>query len=308
MSKPEEGMGIGELPNIDPIDMALGRSTTPTEPPAGEAASQPEGGEPTPSQPSEPTTPAAPGTPSEPTTPAPAGIDPNELAKTVAGAVAETMAKKPDEPTKSMTREEADRILGKVSVSSEVVRKMFSADTSEEERAELFTTLLQQAAQYGRNMATVIAENKLQSFSREVNEIFINQVQPVLNKVTYEEATKAEEKFYNDYPGLAPYKSIVSTLTAAIGQSNPKLLELPADKFEKVIVDNVTDTIRKSIPNFDPKVKLDSVAQPASVQPKVGARAVPKATQRSLPSEGKITKVPPTGADATAKAFSIFGY
>ena len=135
---PEEN-NIGEQPDVDMIQMALERSNPTGNPePSGtgnEQAGQPEASQPQEPQPSTDQPPSAEG--GQPPAGQPAndgnkGIDQIELAKTVASAVAAVNAeqnKAQQEKKPELTIEEANRILGKISITPEETRKIFSSET-----------------------------------------------------------------------------------------------------------------------------------------------------------------------------------
>lgn len=239
------------------------------------------------------------------------GIDQIELAKTVASAVAAVNAeqnKAQQEKKPELTIEEANRILGKISITPEETRKIFSSETPEEERAAILTDLLIRTAMYGRNMATTIANAELNKYAGKIDNFFTQNIQPVLSQVSQKAAHEAETKFYEEYPGLVPYKSVVNVMTASIAQQNPKLLQVPEKQFKEILVNEISKVIKQSIPNFDPKVKLDNGGAVANPVQQNATTSVPKATTRTFSSGGVINKPNETAKDNVSAGFSIFGY
>lgn len=313
-----EENNIGEQPDVDMIQMALERNN-----PAGnqessgsgnEQAGQSEASQQTESQTSTSQPPSAEG--GQPPAGQPAndgnkGIDQIELAKTVASAVAAVNAeqnKAQQEKKPELTIEEANRILGKISITPEETRKIFSSETPEEERAAMLTDLLIRTAMYGRNMATTIANVELNKYAGRIDNFFAQNIQPVLSQVSQKAAHEAETKFYEEYPGLIPYKSVVNVMTASIAQQNPKLLQVPEKQFKETLVNEISKVIKQSIPNFDPEVKLDNGGAVANPVQQNATTSVPKATTRTFSSGGVINKSNETAKDNVSAGFSIFGY
>lgn len=313
-----EENNIGEQPDVDMIQMALERNNPAVnQEPSGSGNEQ--AGQTDASQQQEPQTstdqpPSAEG--GQPPVGQSAndgnkGIDQIELAKTVASAVAAVNAeqnKAQQEKKPELTIEEANRILGKISITPEETRKIFSSETPEEERAAMLTDLLIRTAMYGRNMATTIANAELNKYAGRIDNFFAQNVQPVLSQVSQKAAHEAETKFYEDYPGLIPYKSVVNVMTASIAQQNPKLLQVPEKQFKEILVNEISKVIKQSIPNFDPKVKLDNGGAVANPVQQNATTSVPKATTRTFSSGGVINKPNETVKDNVSAGFSIFGY
>lgn len=309
---------IGEQPDVDMIQMALRQSNPAVnQEPSGsgnEQAGQSEPSQPQEPQPSTDQPPSAEG--GQPPAGQPAndgnkGIDQIELAKTVASAVAAVNAeqnKAQQEKKPELTIEEANSILGRISITPEETRKIFSSETPEEERAAMLTDLLIRTAMYGRNMATTIANAELNKYAGRIDNFFTQNIQPVLAQVSQKAAHEAETKFYEEYPGLAPYKSVVNVMTASIAQQNPKLLQVPEKQFKEILVNEISKVIKQSIPNFDPKVKLDNGGAVANPVPQKATTSVPKATTRTFSSGGVINKPNETAKDNVSAGFSIFGY
>lgn len=313
-----EENNIGEQPDVDMIQMALERSNPAGNPePSGagnEQAGQPEASQPQEPQPSTDQPPSAEGgqqPAGQPANDGNKGIDQIELAKTVASAVAAVNAeqnKAQQEKKPELTIEEANRILGKISITPEETRKIFSSETPEEERAAMLTDLLIRTAMYGRNMATTIANAELNKYAGRIDNFFTQNIQPVLSQVSQKAAHEAETKFYEEYPGLVPYKSVVNVMTASIAQQNPKLLQVPEKQFKEILVNEISKVIKQSIPNFDPKVKLDNGGAVANPVQQKATTSVPKATTRTFSSGGVINKPNETAKDNVSAGFSIFGY
>lgn len=313
-----EENNIGEQPDVDMIQMALERSNPAGNPePSGagnKQAGQSDASQPQEPQPSTDQPPSAEG--GQPPAGQPAndgnkGIDQIELAKTVASAVAAVNAeqnKAQQEKKHELTIEEANRILGKISITPEETRKIFSSETPEEERAAMLTDLLIRTAMYGRNMATTIANAELNKYAGKIDNFFTQNIQPVLSQVSQKAAHEAETKFYEEYPGLVPYKSVVNVMTASIAQQNPKLLQVPEKQFKEILVNEISKVIKQSIPNFDPKVKLDNGGAVANPVQQKATTSVPKATTRTFSSGGVINKPNETAKDNVSAGFSIFGY
>lgn len=313
-----EENNIGEQPDVDMIQMALEQSNPAVnQEPSGSGNEQ--AGQTDASQQQEPQTstdqpPSAEG--GQPPVGQSAndgnkGIDQIELAKTVASAVAAVNAeqnKAQQEKKPELTIEEANRILGKLSITPEETRKMFSSETPEEERAAMLTDLLIRTAMYGRNMATTIANAELNKYAGKIDNFFTQNIQPVLSQVSQKAAHEAETKFYEEYPGLVPYKSVVNVMTASIAQQNPKLLQVPEKQFKEILVNEISKVIKQSIPNFDPKVKLDNGGAVANPVQQKATTSVPKATTRTFSSGGVINKPNETAKDNVSAGFSIFGY
>lgn len=309
---------IGEQPDVDMIQMALERNNPAVNPETSgsgnEQAGQSEASQPQEPQPSTDQPPSAEG--GQPPAGQPAndgnkGIDQIELAKTVASAVAAVNAeqnKAQQEKKPELTIEEANRILGKISITPEETRKIFSSETPEEERAAMLTDLLIRTAMYGRNMATTIANAELNKYAGGIDNFFTQNIQPVLAQVSQKAAHEAETKFYEEYPGLVPYKSVVNVMTASIAQQNPKLLQVPEKQFKEILVNEISKVIKQSIPNFDPKVKLDNGGAVANPVQQKATTSVPKATTRTFSSGGVINKPNETAKDNVSAGFSIFGY
>lgn len=309
---------IGEQPDVDMIQMALEQSNPAVnQEPSGSGNEQ--AGQTDASQQQEPQTstdqpPSAEG--GQPPVGQSAndgnkGIDQIELAKTVASAVAAVNAeqnKAQQEKKPELTIEEANRILGKISITQEETRKIFSSETPEEERAAMLTDLLIRTAMYGRNMATTIANAELNKYAGKIDNFFTQNIQPVLSQVSQKAAYEAETKFYEEYPGLVPYKSVVNVMTASIAQQNPKLLQVPEKQFKETLVNEISKVIKQSIPNFDPKVKLDNGGAVANPVQQKATTSVPKATTRTFSSGGVINKPNETAKDNVSAGFSIFGY
>ena len=309
---------IGEQPDVDIIQMALEQNNpTGNQEPSGSGNEQ--AGQSETSQQSEPQTstnqqqsaeggqqPAG-----QPEKDGNKGIDQIELAKTVASAVAAVNAEQnraQQEKKPELTIEEANRILGKISITPEETRKIFSSETPEEERAAMLTDLLIRTAMYGRNMATTIANAELNKYAGKIDNFFTQNIQPVLSQVSQKAAHEAETKFYEEYPGLVPYKSVVNVMTASIAQQNPKLLQVPEKQFKEILVNEISKVIKQSIPNFDPKVKLDNGGAVANPVQQNATTSVPKATTRTFSSGGVINKPNETVKDNVSAGFSIFGY
>lgn len=313
-----EENNIGEQPDVDMIQMALEQNNPAVnQEPSGSGNEQ--AGQTDASQQQEPQTstdqpPSAEG--GQPPVGQSAndgnkGIDQIELAKTVASAVAAVNAeqnKAQQEKKPELTIEEANRILGKISITPEETRKIFSSETPEEERAAMLTDLLIRTAMYGRNMATTIANAELNKYAGRIDNFFAQNIQPVLSQVSQKAAHEAETKFYEDYPGLIPYKSVVNVMTASIAQQNPKLLQVPEKQFKETLVNEISKVIKQSIPNFDPKVKLDNGGAVANPVQQNATTSVPKATTRTFSSGGVINKPNETVKDNVSAGFSIFGY
>lgn len=309
---------IGEQPDVDIIQMALEQSN-PAGNPETSGSGNEQAGQSETSQQSEPQTstnqqqsaeggqqPAG-----QPENDGNKGIDQIELAKTVASAVAAVNAEQnraQQEKKPELTIEEANRILGKISITPEETRKIFSSETPEEERAAMLTDLLIRTAMYGRNMATTIANAELNKYAGKIDNFFTQNIQPVLSQVSQKAAHEAETKFYEEYPGLVPYKSVVNVMTASIAQQNPKLLQVPEKQFKEILVNEISKVIKQSIPNFDPKVKLDNGGAVANPVQQKATTSVPKATTRTFSSGGVINKPNETAKDNVSAGFSIFGY
>lgn len=313
-----EENNIGEQPDVDMIQMALEQSNpTVNQEPSGSGNAQ--AGQSDASQQQEPQ-PSTSQPPSAEGGQPPAGqsandgnksLDQIELAKTVASAVAAVNAeqnKAQQERKPELTIEEANRILGRISITPEETRKIFSSETPEEERAAMLTDLLIRTAMYGRNMATTIANTELNKYAGKIDNFFTQNIQPVLSQVSQKAAHEAETKFYEEYPGLTPYKSVVNVMTASIAQQNPKLLQVPEKQFKEILVNEISKVIKQSIPNFDPKVKLDNGGAVANPVQQKATTSVPKATTRTFSSGGVINKPNETAKDNVSAGFSIFGY
>lgn len=309
---------IGEQPDVDMIQLALEQSN-PAGNPETSGAGNEQAGQSEASQQQEPQTStsqpqsAEGGQPpaGQPANDGNKGIDQIELAKTVASAVAAVNAeqnKAQQEKKPELTIEEANRILGKISITPEETRKIFSSETPEEERAAMLTDLLIRTAMYGRNMATTIANAELNKYAGRIDNFFTQNIQPVLAQVSQKAAHEAETKFYEEYPGLIPYKSVVNVMTASIAQQNPKLLQVPEKQFKETLVNEISKVIKQSIPNFDPKVKLDNGGAVANPVQQKATTSVPKATTRTFSSGGVINKPNETAKDNVSAGFSIFGY
>lgn len=313
-----EENNIGEQPDVDMIQMALERSNPAgNQEPSGagnEQAGQSEASQPQEPQPSTSQPQSAEGgqqPTGQPANDGNKGIDQIELAKTVASAVAAVNAeqnKAQQEKKPELTIEEANRILGKISITPEETRKIFSSETPEEERAAMLTDLLIRTAMYGRNMATTIANAELNKYAGRIDNFFTQNIQPVLSQVSQKAAHEAETKFYEEYPGLVPYKSVVNVMTASIAQQNPKLLQVPEKQFKEILVNEISKVIKQSIPNFDPKVKLDNGGAVANPVQQKATTSVPKATTRTFSSGGVINKPNEQVKDNVSAGFSIFGY
>lgn len=313
-----EENNIGEQPDVDMIQMALEQSNPAVnQEPSGsgnEQAGQTDASQQQESQTSTSQSQSAEG--GQPPAGQPAndgnkGIDQIELAKTVASAVAAVNAeqnKAQQEKKPELTIEEANRILGKISITPEETRKIFSSETPEEERAAMLTDLLIRTAMYGRNMATTIANAELNKYAGRIDNFFSQNIQPILSQVSQKAAHEAETKFYEEYPGLIPYKSVVNVMTASIAQQNPKLLQVPEKQFKETLVNEISKVIKQSIPNFDPKVKLDNGGAVANPVQQNATTSVPKATTRTFSSGGVINKPNETAKDNVSAGFSIFGY
>lgn len=309
---------IGEQPDVDMIQMAL-EQNNPADNPETSGAGSEQAGQSDSSQQQEAQTStsqtqsAEGGQPpaGQPTNDGNKGIDQIELAKTVASAVAAVNAeqnKAQQEKKPELTIEEANRVLGKISITPEETRKIFSSETPEEERAAMLTDLLIRTAMYGRNMATTIANAELNKYAGRIDNFFTQNIQPVLAQVSQKAAHEAETKFYEEYPGLIPYKSVVNVMTASIAQQNPKLLQVPEKQFKETLVNEISKVIKQSIPNFDPKVKLDNGGAVANPTQQKATTSVPKATTRTFSSGGVINKPNETAKDNVSAGFSIFGY
>ena len=309
---------IGEQPDVDMIQLALEQNNPAGNPETSGAGSE-QAGQTEASQQQEPQTStsqpqsAEGGQPpaGQPANDGNKGIDQIELAKTVASAVAAVNAeqnKAQQEKKPELTIEEANRILGKISITPEETRKIFSSETPEEERAAMLTDLLIRTAMYGRNMATTIANAELNKYAGRIDNFFTQNIQPVLAQVSQKAAHEAETKFYEEYPGLIPYKSVVNVMTASIAQQNPKLLQVPEKQFKETLVNEISKVIKQSIPNFDPKVKLDNGGAVANPAQQKATTSVPKATTRTFSSGGVINKPNETAKDNVSAGFSIFGY
>lgn len=309
---------IGEQPDVDMIQMALERSN-PAGNPETSGTGNEQAGQTDASQQQEPQTSTSQPSSAEggqppagqPENDGNKGLDQIELAKTVASAVAAVNAeqnKAQQEKKPELTIEEANRILGRISITPEETRKIFSSETPEEERAAMLTDLLIRTAMYGRNMATTIANAELNKYAGRIDNFFAQNIQPILSQVSQKAAHEAETKFYEEYPGLIPYKSVVNVMTASIAQQNPKLLQVPEKQFKETLVNEISKVIKQSIPNFDPKVKLDNGGAVANPVQQKATTSVPKATTRTFSSGGVINKPNETAKDNVSAGFSIFGY
>ena len=140
------------------------------------------------------------------------------------------------------------------------------------------------------NVEEDIANAELNKYAGRIDNFFTQNIQPVLAQVSQKAAHEAETKFYEEYPGLAPYKSVVNVMTASIAQQNPKLLQVPEKQFKEILVNEISKVIKQSIPNFDPKVKLDNGGAVANPVQQKATTSVPKATTRTFSSGGLIRK------------------
>lgn len=257
---------LGDVPNID---------TNPVAPANPEPTP-----EPTPTQPAEGgATPE--GNPSSAAKQAPvATVDPSQLGDVVANSVVQAMQKAADlnKPQPELSQEDIDKLLCKYTVSGESVEALLNNDTPLATKVAVLQDLVNGAAQNAVARSQVLTKSMVDRFYRE-------EFLPVRQYVSERAATKARDSFYEEYPGLEPFQDAVSLAVSGI-QRTHDLSKMKTDEFKNLVVENVSSIIRKTQPNFDPKVKTASNATP---QPAVNS-AVPRATPSSFGSSTKINK------------------
>ena len=257
---------LGDVPNIEtnPVAPANPEPTPePTPAPVAEGGASPEGNPPSAPEPSK----AAP-------------VDPNQLGDVVANSVVQAMQKAVDlnRPQPELSQEEIDKILCKYTVSGEAVEALLNSDTPLATKVAVLQDLVNGAAQHAVARSQVLTKSMVDRFYKE-------EFLPVRQYVSERAATKARDSFYEEFPGLEPFQDAVSLAVSGI-QRTRDLSKMKADEFKNLVVENVASIIRKTQPNFDPKVKTASNATPqTAVNP-----AVPRATPSSFGSSTKITK------------------
>ena len=252
-----------EETNQEPIDLGIiPTETEPTPTSAPEPTPNAEGGVQTPSTAPtiEPTEPAQ---VSQPTTVPPASpvyVDAKQLA---AEMVAQQQAVKA-EP--NLTQEEIDKILRTVKVNESDVETFFNADTSLEQKTKLFQNLLVSAVENAVARNQVLMQSAMDNF-------YNNEFRPIAQQISVESARA--------------YNEDAVALVARAAMNDPAYKNLSNQETSAKVAESVTSLLKKTFPNFDPKVKLSGQAQPSV--------SVPKATTPSFQTGTKVVSNPAAG-------------
>ena len=258
------------------------------QPASGQPGTQPaEGGAPSPeptATDNQPSTPAA-------TQPAQAQpvtvVDPKALAREL---VAQQQA---NQPAPQLTDEQIDQVLRTVKVTEPEVEALFNADTPLAEKTAALQRMLVAAVENAVARNTVIMNDTVTKF-------YQNEFLPIANRVSAEAKRSAQDAFYTEYPGLADYKDAV-TLVAGSLAKDPANFQLSGKAVAEKVAEQVTTLLRKTLPNFDPKIKSASGTQQAA--------SVPTATTPSFSTGTKVVTSPATGnyPSSTPADSAIFG-
>lgn len=265
-----------EETNQEPIDLGIiPTETEPTPTSAPEPTPNAEGGVQTPSTAPtiEPTEPAQVTQPTAVPTASPVYVDAKQLA---AEMVAQQQAVNA-EP--SLTQEEIDKILRTVKVNESDVETFFNADTSLEQKTKLFQNLLVSAVENAVARNQVLMQSAMDNF-------YNNEFRPIAQQISVESARAYNEAFYKEYPGLVDYQDAVA-LVARAAMNDPAYKNLSNQETSAKVAESVTSLLKKTFPNFDPKVKLSGQAQPSV--------SVPKATTPSFQTGTKVVSNPAAG-------------
>lgn len=212
-------------------------------------------------------------TPPAPAPEQPVYVDAKALAQQLAAA------QQAQQPQPQMTQEEIDAILRTVNLQEKDVEEFFNPDTPIAVKKTTLTNMLLQAVENAVARNQVIMQDTMQRFYRD-------EFLPIHAKVTRDEANSAKNAFYAEYPGLQEYPDAVA-LVAKTAMQDPSYKGLNQKQVAARVADSVTTLLRKTLPNFDPKVKTSGQAQPTG--------SVPKATTPSFPAGTKVTTTPSSG-------------
>lgn len=268
ITQPTEDFPIVE-PTLDP---------QPT--PVAEGGNPPEPTEPS-SQPTEPQEPVEPPTPEPTAAPQPVTpqVDPTALAQQIVAA--QQAAQAQAEANQPLTQEQIDSILRTVRVSENQVEQLFNPDTPIADKTSALQSLLLSAVENAVARNQVLTQDAMSRFYK-------TEFTPIAQQIAYQQAQKARVDFYNEYPGLEPYAEAVAMVANGV-KDVPEFRKSNASQARKYIADKVTSLLKKTLPDFDPKVK--SSVPNASGSPS----AVPRATQASFQSGTKVVTNPSSG-------------
>jgi len=277
-----DDLSINNLPDTTPPPSADPVQTQAAQ--GGDASSQPTPTtEPTVSQPAEQTQVAQ---------PAPVYVDAKQLAAEMAR---QSQANQPVAP--ALTQEQIDDILQNFTIGDTEVENFLNPDTSLADKAKMLKQFIQRGVENAVARSNVIARSTMEKFYRE-------EFVPVQSKISYDSAMSSRNAFYQEYPGFEPYADAVS-LVAKSAMSNPEVAKMSPDKALSYVAEQTTALLRKTIPNFDPKVKTDNVA----TSPVNTGSAVPKATPSSFSSSTRVITTPSNGAlpSSVLRDADVFG-
>ena len=231
------------------------------------------GGVPAPSTPPPAEPSSVPPAPQAPSVDQPVFVDAKALAQQL------TEAQRAQQPQPQMTQQQIDQILRTVSLQDKDVEDFFNADTPLENKKQILTNMLLQAVENAVARNNVIMQDTMTRFYRD-------EFLPISAKITRDEANSAKNAFYQEYPGLEDYSDAVS-LVAKAALQDPSYKGLSSKQVSQKVADSVTALLRKTLPDFDPKVKVNGQTQPKG--------SVPKATIPSFPVGTKVTSTPASG-------------
>lgn len=270
---------VNDTDVFEPTPVTQPQDTPPTtSEPTGEPPSQAEGGQHS-SSPSSSTT----SSPDQPTNTsatsnanAPVYVDAKQLA-------AEMQAQKAaNAPAPQIPQEEIDKILRNYTIADNEVEAFLNPDTPIATKAKMLKLFIQRGVENAVARSTVIATDAMQKF-------YQNEFVPVQKTVSYNSAQSSRKQFYQEYPGLEQYQDAVA-LVAESAAHNPQVAKMTDREVSKFVADQTTAMLRKTLPNFDPKVK--AAGNPSAAP---AASVVPKATQSSFVSGTRVTTNPSNG-------------
>lgn len=228
--------------------------------------------------------------PTEPAQAAPVYVDAKQLAAEIA-----KQNQQPTAPT--ITQEQIDEVLKNFTIGDTEVENFLSPDTPLADKAKMLKLFIQRGVENAVARSNVIARSTMEKFYRE-------EFVPVQSKISYDSAMSSRNAFYQEYPGFEPYADAVS-LVAKSAMSNPEVAKMSPEKALSYVAEQTTALLRKTIPNFDPKVKVDNTA----TSPVNTGSAVPKATPSSFSSSTRVITTPSNGAlpSSSSHDADVFG-
>lgn len=268
MPDSDDNQNLLDLENVVPTQEPE-QTTAPTPEPTPNAEG---GSEPTPPvEPNpQPTEPASVPTPAPST---PVYVDAKQLAAEL------TAQQQAAQPVPQMSQEEIDRILRTVRLNDADVETFFNVDTPLAQKTQLLQSMLVSAVENAVARNQVIMQDTIGKFYQQ-------EFMPIAQKISIDEARASRNEFYKEYPGLEEYQDAVS-LVARAAMQDPAYSRLSSKEASAKVAESVTSLLRKSLPNFDPKVK--AVGQTPQTT------SVPKATMPSFQTGTKVTTTPASG-------------